>query len=1146
MPSIQNNAKQSSSLESDEWKNVTINDKTYIWPKQHMPFRHLLDAVEHWSKEKPNDLFLKRIYTKGEVFSAAHDENERIQEITYSQFRNTIWNLRKVLLDRFKDCPKGTVFSILSENSFEFVMLIFSLWLCGFIPFVVNIRLSPQILSELLPLSSAKRHFISKPLLQKFQSSMKGNEEVNNIFDKLFTNNEFIVIGNETLAQKEDKEFSNLNVYDRSYSEQTSDFKVNILDEIDLEAPCFYLHTSGSTNIPKVVIHGHRSFISYLHYAFNFRSKEFPKVESKYALTWLPIYHMMGLANCFNCLYSGITFVICNMNPHESISQTFAYVIESVKEDLKYTVVNALTFLLDEIKHNYELDKKSTEPVLENLSKCIAIACGGVSTPHDIVHFFQSHHINLQNGYGMSENCLVFSSERFSGGFMFLLPVLPLDYYVWKLAESASGTELCLREDCPVLALNYISKDPKVKFINEGVFRTRDVFVEFPRGHYNYVARADEILSHSTGELTNPVPIETSLRESNPALHQVMLVGAERPYCVGIFELVEDIEKSDEIIENLKDTIAKLNQTLPSHSRVSQNLIVLERGERLPLTSKGAISRRHAERFLKERIEQAYLEVVGDLSSVTEQQEETIVFSLDPIKEDDFLSFLQNVFQEATPLDTSLTQRGMDSLVLIQLRNKLNFDYGAKITVDEIFRADTPRNLLHLINQRRNRVIVKEPRSPKPMKTVPKSFIAPQQKEIKEKEESPIDVEIRKDIELLTQKVSDIICHSKDNLKHETVFVTGVSGFLGAYLLNELLTDYDNVPSSKKVYCLIRGNSIDHAKQRLIDNLKKYELFNDRMQNIFSERVEVILGDVGHENHMGMDESIYQTLVNTVDVIYHNAAHVDFVQPYSSLRKSNVLGTLQIIEMALTHHIKPIAFTSSISVATNDEDSESVYLDKIPPTLTFGYPQTKYVSERLLMETKKRFGLPTLIYRPGLIVGDLISGKMPIGFLAERVLQSIKHLKKSPQGLYTMVGDLINVDFVSKVIVDSMRFKLFDQQVIHIQNSQPVQRDDEIVQFLQKEFNHLFGNNIQQVPLEEWLNQIEQHDHSSDGMYPLVHWTRENFLDKPKNQKVMAKPQHHLKTVLNVAKEKNVAMKEIGVFDLMKKLVQVYVDKVPQ
>jgi fatty acid CoA ligase FadD9 len=76
----------------------------------------------------------------------------------------------------------------------------------------------------------------------------------------------------------------------------------------------------------------------------------------------------------------------------------------------------------------------------------------------------------------------------------------------------------------------------------------------------------------------------------------------------------------------------------------------------------------------------------------------------------------------------------------------------------------------------------------------------------------------------------------------------------------------------------------------------------------------VLAGDIG-EPGFGLDESTWNRLARTVDLIVHPAALVNHVLPYSQLFGPNVVGTAEVIRLALTSRMKPVTYVSTVSVA---------------------------------------------------------------------------------------------------------------------------------------------------------------------------------------------------------------------------------------
>jgi L-aminoadipate-semialdehyde dehydrogenase len=115
-----------------------------------------------------------------------------------------------------------------------------------------------------------------------------------------------------------------------------------------------------------------------------------------------------------------------------------------------------------------------------------------------------------------------------------------------------------------------------------------------------------------------------------------------------------------------------------------------------------------------------------------------------------------------------------------------------------------------------------------------------------------------------------------------------------------------------------------------------------------------------------------------VDVIIHNGARVHWVHDYSRLRASNVLSTVELLNMCASDKAKEMIFISSTSVLDTDyylRDSEEQPLsegDDLSDSekgLPTGYGQSKWVCEALMRDAKQR-GLRGATVRPGYVTGE--------------------------------------------------------------------------------------------------------------------------------------------------------------------------------
>ncbi len=116
----------------------------------------------------------------------------------------------------------------------------------------------------------------------------------------------------------------------------------------------------------------------------------------------------------------------------------------------------------------------------------------------------------------------------------------------------------------------------------------------------------------------------------------------------------------------------------------------------------------------------------------------------------------------------------------------------------------------------------------------------------------------------------------------KNIFLSGVTGFLGSHLLQDLLEN-----SSANVHCLVRASpaSQSDATRRLHDCLQKY---NVTLTSEQLARVIVHNGDLALPL-FGLPEDQFLLLSQSLDAVIHNGAHVNWLMTYAQLRPSNVL-----------------------------------------------------------------------------------------------------------------------------------------------------------------------------------------------------------------------------------------------------------------
>lgn len=101
-----------------------------------------------------------------------------------------------------------------------------------------------------------------------------------------------------------------------------------------------------------------------------------------------------------------------------------------------------------------------------------------------------------------------------------------------------------------------------------------------------------------------------------------------------------------------------------------------------------------------------------------------------------------------------------------------------------------------------------------------------------------------------------------------TVFLTGATGFLGAFILKDLLQRRSKI---LKVICLVRASDSQKALDRLREGATDRGCWDEEWVN--TKRLEIVTGDLGLDL-FGLGTESWTRIANEADVILHNGALV--------------------------------------------------------------------------------------------------------------------------------------------------------------------------------------------------------------------------------------------------------------------------------
>ena len=242
-----------------------------------------------------------------------------------------------------------------------------------------------------------------------------------------------------------------------------------------------------------------------------------------------------------------------------------------------------------------------------------------------------------------------------------------------------------------------------------------------------------------------------------------------------------------------------------------------------------------------------------------------------------------------------------------------------------------------------------------------------------------------------------------------TVLLTGATGFVGRYLVLELLEQLELVDGT--LICVVRGESDEDARRRLDNTFDSDPHLRRHFRELAADHLEVVAGDKG-EQQLGLDAETWQRLAENVDLIVDSAAVVSAILPYSELFGPNVAGTAELIRLALSTKLKAYSYVSTADVGEQVDPSmfsEDADIRAISPTRIVdggpanGYGNTKWAGEVLLREANDLCGLPVAVFRCGMVLADpKYAGQLNVSDTVSRMAVSLLATGIAPGSFYAL------------------------------------------------------------------------------------------------------------------------------------------------
>ncbi|KAF3069989.1 Iterative polyketide synthase CazM [Trichoderma lentiforme] len=599
----------------------------------------------------------------------------------------------------------------------------------------------------------------------------------------------------------------------------------------------------------------------------------------------------------------------------------------------------------------------------------------------------------------------------------------------------------------PGLQPTFYNFPDKQEFVTGDLFQAHETLPD----HYKYYGRNDNVIVFSNGEKLNPVTIE-DIVVSHPAIKNVLVVGQERFQPAMILEpkgMLKDDAEAEALIDDVWPLIEEANQHTVAHGQIVRELVAVS-DPKMPffIAGKGTVQRVQTVNLYKEYIDGIYERAEATLSNVT----------LDIASREGLASSIHELLRDKLGIeqlerDADFFGIGIDSLQVM--------------TISKLLRGGLKRSGVEFDESIiATRVIYSNPSVNRLAEFLFRSISPSDEQEISESYHAQQIKDMQDMVAKYTQDLPERnVSQTNPNDTDQTVILTGSTGSLGSYILDQLISS----SHVSKVYALNRGGDGGFSRQCVVSA--------SRSLSLDFSKVEFLGVDVSKPK-FGLDAAKYAELLSSTDRIIHNAWPVNFNMSIASF-EPYIRGVRHFVDFAGAASKKvALVFVSSIGTAINWTASEPVPERRLEdPTLAdLGYGISKLASGWILDAAAEKSGLAAASVRVGQIAGPKEGNGIwnPQEFVPSLIASSL-YLGVLPQrlGIYQNVdwvatedvaGILIDLAGISKPVPISEISGYF-----HAQNPTKVQWP-EMIEVLRD----FYGDRIKEVvSLDKWVSLLE-------------------------------------------------------------------------
>nr|WP_321232449.1 NAD-dependent epimerase/dehydratase family protein [uncultured Psychroserpens sp.] len=265
------------------------------------------------------------------------------------------------------------------------------------------------------------------------------------------------------------------------------------------------------------------------------------------------------------------------------------------------------------------------------------------------------------------------------------------------------------------------------------------------------------------------------------------------------------------------------------------------------------------------------------------------------------------------------------------------------------------------------------------------------------------------------------------------ILVTGGTGLVGSHLLFKLVND--DMPV-RAIY----------RRAHKLESVKKVFSYYTKDVDVLYNKIEWVEANIN-------DVPALEIAFDGITHVYHCAAFISFEpDKYYELRKVNIKGTANIVNLCISNTIEKLCYVSSIAAIGNEPNPDHLITENTewnPEHDNSVYAITKYGAEIEVWRSTQE-GVNAVIVNPGIILGPGFWKGGGSGNLFRKIHKGLKYHPKGTSA-YVHIWDVIDsmVQLMEStikneryiIISENLPFKTFQHNVAKAFNVKPSSKE---------------------------------------------------------------------------------------------------------